>query len=107
MVYVQRDRVGKLLRVEQEPFEGMSEVLAYENDELQSWLRAKLDVEAKLSALKSTDADLVRVLEDLINVLVERGLIRYTDLPAAARQKLDERALIRADLEAIVDHHEA
>lgn len=104
MVYVQRDQSGKLLRVEQEPFEGMSEVLAFESEELQRWLRVKLDVEAKLSALKSTDTDLVRVLEDLINVLVERGLISYTDLPAAARQKLDERALIRADLEGISDH---
>lgn len=106
MVYVQRDQNGKLLRVEQEPFAGMSETLAYESEELQRWLRVKLDVEAKLRELKSTDSDLARVLEDLINVMVEQGLIQYTDLPEAARHKLDERALIRADLEGIADHGE-
>jgi len=104
MVYVQSDRNGKLLRVEGEPFVGMSGALAFESEELQGWLRAKLDVEAKLSVLKRSDTELVRVLEDLIHILVERGVIRYTDLPAAARQKLDERALLRADLEAIADH---
>ena len=104
MVYVQRDQDGKLLRVEQEPFEGGSEVLAFESEELQRWLRVKLDVETKLRELRSTDGDLARVLEDLINLMVERDLIKYTDLPQAARQKLDERALIRADLEGIADH---
>lgn len=103
MVYIQRDVDGKILRVEQEPFDAMSGVLAFESEELQKWLRSKAEVEAKLGALKSTDLDVVRVLEDLVTVLVERGLIQYTDLPAAARQKLDERALLRADLEGITE----
>lgn len=39
----------------------------------------------------ASDAALVRVLEDLINVLVDRGVIRITDLPAAAQAKLTAR----------------
>lgn len=104
MVYVQRDGQGKLLRVESQPFEGMNDTLAYQSDELKDWLEARTDVRSRLDLLRHSDLDLVRVLEDVVNVLVERGVIRYTDLPEAARRKLDERAVARAELEGLADH---
>ncbi|WP_229076911.1 hypothetical protein, partial [Actinoplanes sp. DH11] len=70
MVYVQRDAAGRLLRVEHEPFEGMTENLAVESDELQAWLEAKEEVKARLDSLKQSDLELVRVLEDVVSVLV-------------------------------------
>jgi hypothetical protein len=48
--------------------------------------------------LSETDADLVRVLEDLIDVLITRGVIQFTDLPEAAQAKLLERRQTRATL---------
>jgi hypothetical protein len=101
MVYVQRDAAGRLLRVEYEPFEGMTENLAVESEELETWLSAKEEVKARLDSLKQSDLELVRVLEDVVSVLVERGVIRYTDLPEAARQKLDQRAIARAEIEGL------
>ena len=106
MVYIQRDEHGKLLRVEQEPFPEMSASMAVESEELRNWLNTKLEVQAKLEILKESDWSLVRVLEDVVSVLVEKGLISYTDLPLPARQKLDQRAIARADLEGISDHPE-
>ncbi|HEY8941284.1 MAG TPA: hypothetical protein VIM59_13875 [Cellvibrio sp.] len=100
MVYVERDAQGRLLRVEQQPFEG-AEHMAVESEELQNWLRVKEEVKARLDSLNSSDLELVRVLEDVIIVLVDRGVIQYTDLPAAARDKLDQRAVARADLEGL------
>ena len=91
MVYVQRDAAGRLLRVEHEPFEGMTENLAVESEELHSWLEAKEEVKARLDSLKQSDLELVRVLEDVVSVLVERGVIRYTDLPEAARSRTNRR----------------
>lgn len=101
MVYVQRDAAGRLLRVEHEPFEGMNETLAFESEELHRWLEAREEVKARLDSLKQSDLELVRVLEDVVSVLVERGVIRYTDLPEAARQKLDQRAIARAEIEGL------
>lgn len=49
-------------------------------------------------ALSETDADLARVLEDLIDVLITRGVIQFTDLPEAAQAKLLERRQTRASL---------
>lgn len=101
MVYVQRDAQGKLLRVEPAPFDGMSEPISVESEELHNWLKVKEEVKARLESLHSSDLELVRVLEDVVNVLVDRGVIQYTDLPEAARTKLDQRAVARADIEGL------
>ena len=37
------------------------------------------------------DADFIRVLEDLIDALIQRKVINLTDLPAEARRKLYSR----------------
>ncbi|WP_278959134.1 tryptophan synthase subunit beta [Aquipseudomonas alcaligenes] len=101
MVYAQRDAEGRLLRVEHDPFEGMTETLAVESEELHSWLEAREEVKERLASLKDSDLELVRVLEDVVSVLVEKGVIRYTDLPEAARRKLDQRAVTRAEIEGL------
>ena len=50
------------------------------------------------NSLSQTDIGLARVLEDLIDVLITRGLIQFTDLPQAAQAKLLERRQTRATL---------
>ena len=100
MLYVERDAEGRLLRVEQKPFKG-SERIAVESEELQNWLKMREEVKTRLNGLHSSDLELVRVLEDVVIVLVDRGVIQYTDLPSAAREKLDQRAVARADLEGL------
>ena len=111
MVYVQRDTEGRLLRVEHDPFEGMTETLAVESEELHKWLQAREEVAERLASLKNSDLELVRVLEDVVTALVSKGVIRYTDLPEAARRKLDQRAVTRAEIEGLSgllgddDHH--
>lgn len=101
MVYVQRDENGRLVRVEREPFAGGQGAPA-DDPEVLAWMSGALD--ARLQSLQRSDLELVRVIEDLVGVLVGRGLIRYTDLPEAARRKLDERAVARAELEGLADH---
>ena len=48
--------------------------------------------------LSESDIGLARVLEDLIDVLITRGHIQFTDLPQAAQAKLLERRQTRANL---------
>lgn len=103
MVYVMRDDQGRLLRVECEPFDGMNDGMPVESEELAAWLKAKEEVKARLAELHSSDLELVRVLEDVVGVLVERGVIQYTDLPEAARAKLDQRAVARAEVEGLTN----
>lgn len=51
---------------------------------------------AESNALTASDLSLVRVLEDVIDLLIERGVFRFTDLPAPAQAKLMERRSRRA-----------
>jgi hypothetical protein len=43
----------------------------------------------------AADAEFVRVLEDLIDTLIMKNVIRHTDLPVAAQQKLVKRKGLR------------
>lgn len=43
----------------------------------------------------AADAEFVRVLEDLIDTLIMKNVIRHTDLPVAAQQKLMKRKGMR------------
>jgi len=49
-----------------------------------------------------SDLGLARVLEDLIDLLIEKGTFRFTDLPQAAQQKLLSRRGLRKEF-AYVD----
>ena len=42
-------------------------------------------------ALSDSDAGLARVTEDLIDILITRGVIQFTDFPPAAQAKLLDR----------------
>lgn len=55
----------------------------------------EVDIKQKLS---SSDSQLIRVLEDLIDVLIRNGTIRMTDLPPQALEKLTERKQARQKL---------
>ncbi|SNR89679.1 tryptophan synthase subunit beta [Pseudomonas segetis] len=100
MVYVQLDEKQRILRVEQEPFTSMTKTLPQDNPDVQAWL-ASHALNNRLIDLQRSDLEMVRVLEDLVTVLVDRGVIRYTDLPEAARRKLHVRAEARATLDGL------
>lgn len=97
MFYVQRDADGHLQRVEAAPFEGMSETLAADAHEIQAWF-ANQDAESSLLQLKQSDLDMIRVVDDLVHLLIVKGVIRITDLPPAAQSKLLSRSQAREAL---------
>jgi hypothetical protein len=51
--------------------------------------------------LTSSDMDIVRVLEDLIDLLCKNHVIIFTDLPDVAQKKLADRKSIRVGLDSI------
>jgi hypothetical protein len=56
------------------------------------------DKQSIIQALASSDQELARVTEDLIGLLVKKGLILFTDLPAAVQTKLLDREALRSRL---------
>lgn len=97
MFYVQRDAQGQLLRVEAAAFDGYTEELPADHADVQAWFADDV-VENSLKQLKQSDLDMIRVLEDLIEVLTSKGVISITDLPAGAQAKLLSRSSAREAL---------
>jgi hypothetical protein len=106
MFYVQRNADGQLTRVEAEAYTGSTETLPADHPDLQAWFanevmetsHKQLQQIKQLKQLKQSDLDMIRVLDDLIQVLTDKGVIRVTDLPAAAQAKLMDRSQAREAL---------
>lgn len=88
-MYIRRDLHGKIVAVSREPADGEGWSAAGADDA--DLLGFGRDIIEGANPLGTTDLGLVRVLEDLIELLVERSLIRFTDLPVPAQHKLMER----------------
>jgi hypothetical protein len=60
---------------------------------------------AEGSPFRESDIQLARVLEDLISILIDRGIVRFTDFPPAAQKRLNYRQSMRKKnrLSGIVD----
>lgn len=92
--YVLRHPDGSIASISREERSG-GEWLSADHADIQAFLSQSHDT---LSELDQSDASLVRVLEDLIDVLITKNVIRHTDLPAAAQSKLMQRKDMRSRL---------
>ena len=86
MPYVRRDAQGALLSLHRQAEGGATEWLADDDAQVLAFLGRQ-----QADGFQQLDADFIRVLEDLIDVLIDKHLINMTDLPAAARDKLAAR----------------
>ena len=96
-----RDAEGRIVALTRLPLDeesikvGAWQSVSADNAEVDAFVH---DVSSQAQALSQTDIGLARVLEDLIDVLIDRGLIQFTDLPEAAQAKLLQRRQTRTNL---------
>ena len=97
MPYVKRDSDGRIAAVYQAAAEGAEEQIPADDEELMDFLTGgEQEASAKREFMES-DLALARVLEDLIDLLIEKGVFMFTDLPGPAQQKLLERRGLRKE----------
>lgn len=84
MPYVRRDPHGALLSLHRMAEGDASEWLDDDDPQVLAFL-------VPADGFQRLDAGFIRVLEDLIDVLVDKHVINMTDLPEAARDKLAAR----------------
>ncbi|WP_019624189.1 hypothetical protein [Thioalkalivibrio thiocyanoxidans] len=94
-MYVRRDAEGRIELVSRDASSECTEFVAADAPELLVFLGAD-EEEPVPAALQASDLELIRVLEDLVEVLTDKGVIRFTDLPDAAQKKLLGRKDLRA-----------
>jgi hypothetical protein len=101
--FVQRDDAGQVLGLLRRPLDaaekdsGLWQAADPADPAVDAFARG-LTQPLTANPLALTDTDLARVTEDLIDVLIDRGVIQFTDLPVAAQNKLLQRRQTRATL---------
>lgn len=103
MAYIRRNAQGEIIAVFDAPQIDANEFMSPNAPELLKFLGQNNDVNAARTLLSSSDLALIRVLEDLINTLIDKGVILFTDLPPAAREKLANREKFRDHLSSLED----
>lgn len=89
MPHVLRDPDGQLLSLHREPGPG-TQFLPPDHPEVVEFLAGQDG-----GGFARLDADLIRVVEDLVDILIRKQLICLTDLPLEAQDKLFARKSFR------------
>ena len=102
-MFVKRDSDGRVIAVSLREEPGFAEQLDAGDPGLLEFHATSSGNEAGLSAeaqrLRSSDVELVRVVEDIINLLTDKGVIQFTELPESAQQKLLQRRILRQHIQ--------
>ena len=94
MLYAIRNEQGKITSLS-ETFQEGAEAVDLSHPDVRSFLSLKEDSFSPDAYLDQSDIAIARIVEDLIELLVSRNLIIFTDLPDVAQRKLLTRKLAR------------
>lgn len=92
MPYVKRNAEGEIVGLLDTAEAGAGEEISLDAPEIQAFFaRAR-------QRLSLSDTETIRVIEDLVDVLIQKKLLLLTDLPVPAQKKLMERQRMRSEL---------
>lgn len=110
MPFVTRDQSGRISGVSDHAEVGVSEEIPADDAELAQFLvdQGLSTPEAIRQRLAESDLQMVRLVDDLIDLLMDKGVIKFTDLPRAAGEKYLQRQVARKRLQAnlIIDEND-
>ena len=103
MPYIIRDAEGKIVQVFDEAVTGAAEQIAPDSSEIREFEKNHTanSIEALRRQLAESDSGMARLVEDLIDVLIGKRVIKFTDLPPAAGAKYLERLSTRERMHAV------
>ncbi len=105
MAYILRNEQGRITGSTAENLGAQWTYIADNSAEYILYLESSL---AQISPFRESDIQLARILEDLIALLIEREIIRFTDFPLAAQERLNNRQALRqkTQLSKLIDDNQ-
>ncbi|MGQ0620361.1 MAG: hypothetical protein ACT4QA_10665 [Panacagrimonas sp.] len=97
-VYVRRNGTGQIVSISRVPAPDHVERCPVEQADVAVFVQRLVPRNA---ALLESDLSLIRALEDLIDVLIHKDLLRLTDLPDPVQAKLLARRRLRGSLNSL------
>lgn len=103
MPYVKRDSDRNIHSITQYSDSDHQEFLAATSSEIVDFLTQQNEESLSKDVLAESDKDIARVTEDLINLLISKNIILFTELPEAVQAKLLRREKLRSSLNGVMD----
>ena len=102
MPFVKRSAEGRVIALFREQDEQAKEYLPLSHPEVAAMIAAGPDVSTeKIPEMRRSDLDLIRVFEDLTDILISKRIVVLTDFPATAQEKIMQRKRLRSSLSPI------
>jgi len=92
MLYVERSKDGSIIALHNISTPAAQEEKSLLDEEVLEFLNTSDSWEQSIAV---SDFGVVRIIEDLINILIQKNTINFTDLPEHAQQKIREREHLR------------
>lgn len=98
VVFVQRDADRKIISVSAIASDTHREACAAESPALRDFIE---QIKGQGDTFLESDLSLIRVLDDLVEVLIHKDVIRLTDLPERVQAKLHARRSMRGSIRSL------
>lgn len=106
MPFVKRDATGRIIAIFQKSEPGAEEELSSDHPDIQIFLGGIVPQNRKnvaSSELSESDLSLIRVIEDIVDTLIAKNVLRFTDLPLQAQEKILNRKNTRKKISTPLD----
>lgn len=97
MLYIERGKNGKIVALHNTPSPVAEEEKSMLDEEVLAFLN---DSNTWKQLMTMSDLGTVRILEDLIDILIRKNIIHFTELPEHAQQRILERKHLREKIVA-------
>ena len=104
MPYIKRNADQTIHSIAQQRDEEHQEFVAATDSDIVDFLSGQKEATLSKHALAESDKDIARVTEDLVNLLISKNIILFTELPEAVQQKLLSREKLRSSLNDVMDN---
>lgn len=103
MPYITRNKKGEIKTIHgaPPPRGGSEKVTPEKMDEVIDFLNSNQTADSGYTYMETSDLELIRVLEDLVDLLCEKHIIAFTELPETAQQKLNMRKKVRKNMAGV------
>ena len=102
MPFVKRDASGRVVALFRERSDEAPEYLAVNSPEIAEFSDPDV-VRGERTNMLQSDLEMIRVYEDLIDILISKRIVVLTDFPTKAQEKLVRRKRLRSSLSLLTE----
>ena len=109
MLYVERNQQGEIVAIRRDHCGDATEMKEEMDEEILAFLREHAPQDSTLRTLAELDVKTIRIIDDVVELLIRKNLIMFSELPPAAQEKLLARKRLRTfmhDSASLVDDSE-